>query len=172
MSRKNLYIGIACLCLFLLALWTAKLRNPQKDLKPFRSGREVYETLMSLRPGTSLEKAKTLLGNPDDVSENVLTWFLMDEQGEFAADFNVLTSQDRVIASSYLESAEGEKVASKKYKIFERELRSILGPPREQISDLLSVWVSEKLQFILAVTFDEEISAVTLLLKEPLVEGM
>ena len=47
-----------------------------------------------------------------------------------------------------------------------------MGPPREQISDLLSVWFSEKLQFILAVTFDEEISAVTLLLKEPLVEGM
>ena len=172
MSRKNLYIGIACLCLFLLALGTAKLRTHSKDSTPFRNGREVYKTLMSLRPGTPLEKAKALLGKPNDVSENVISWFLMDGEGEFAAAFSVVTSQDKVIASSYLESADEKKVASKKYKIFEKELRSVLGPPRQSISGLFSIWFPEKLQFILAVTLDEEISAVTLLLKEPLVEGM
>ena len=64
MSRKNLYIG----SLFLLALGTAKLRTHSKDSTPFRNGREVYKTLMSLRPGAPLEKAKALLGKPDDVS--------------------------------------------------------------------------------------------------------
>ena len=71
MNRKRLYAGLAVLFLFALVFLLAKQFLFQEEPISSRSGREIYETLMSLRPGTSIEKAQEILGEPNDVADNV-----------------------------------------------------------------------------------------------------
>lgn len=171
MSRKKLYAGLAGLFLLFLVFLLAKQFFPLKELIPSRRGREVYETLMSLRPGTSIEKAQEILGEPNDVADNVSNWFYADWQGDFSAAFSVVTSQGRVTVSSYLENAKGKKAASRRYKAVQRELSSVLGSPVQEVPGLACVWFPEKLQFSLMIIQDEQFPMVVFLLKEPLVEG-
>ena len=104
MNRKRLYAGLAGLFLFALVFLLAK-QFFQKDPNSSHSGREIYKTLMSLKPGTSIEKVQEILGKPDDVASNVLNWFHVDGQGKVGAAFSVVTSQGRATASSYFEYA-------------------------------------------------------------------
>ena len=55
MNRKRLYAGLAGLFLFALVFLLTK-QFFQKDPNSSHSGREIYKTLMSLKPGTSIEK--------------------------------------------------------------------------------------------------------------------
>lgn len=171
MNRKRLYAGLAGLVLFALVFLLAKQFLFQEEPISSRSGREIYKTLMSLRPGTSIEKAQEILGEPNDVADNVSNWFYADWQGDFSAAFSVVTSQGRVTVSSYLENAKGKKAASRRYKAVQRELSSVLGSPVQEVPGLACVWFPEKLQFSLMIIQDEQFPMVVFLLKEPLVEG-
>lgn len=91
MNRKKLYVGLAGLFLFFLVFLLAKRGLFQKEPISFRRGKEIYETLMSLRPGTSIERVQEILGKPDDVASNVLNWFHVDGQGKVDAAFSVVT---------------------------------------------------------------------------------
>ena len=171
MSRKKLYAGLAGLFLLFLVFLLAKQFFPLKELIPSRSGREIYETLMSLRPGTSIEKAQEILGEPNDVADNVSNWFYADWQGDFSAAFSVVTSQDRATVSSYFEYAKDKRAASRRYKTLQRELSPVLGSPAQEVPGLACVWFPEKLLFSLMIVEDEQAPMVVFLLKEPLIEG-
>ena len=71
MNRKKLYAGLVGLFLFFLAFLLAKQFLFQEEPISSRSGREIYETLMSLRPGTTIERVQEILGKPDDVANNL-----------------------------------------------------------------------------------------------------
>lgn len=172
MNWKKLYAGFAVLFLLFLVFLLAKQVFFQKDLISFRSGRDIYEMLMSSRPGSSIERAQEILGKPDDVASNVLSWFYVDGQGEVAAAFSVVTSQGKVTVSSYLENVKDKRAASRRYRAAQRELSPVLGPPVQEVPGFLSAWFPEKLHFGLMIVEDEQPPAVVFFLKEPLVEGM
>ena len=171
MNRKKLYAGLVGLFLFFLAFLLAKQGFFQKDSISFRSGKEIYEMLMSSRPGSSIERAQEILGKPDDVASNVLSWFHVDGQGEVVAALCVVTSQGRVTVSSYFEYAKDKRAVSRRYKTVQRELSPVLGPPVQEIPGFGCVWFPEKLLFSLRITEDEQPPVVGFLLKEPLIEG-
>ena len=172
MNRKRLYAGLAVLFLFALVFLLAKQFLFQEEPISSRSGREIYETLMSLKPGTSVEKVQEILGKPDDVAGNVLNWFHVDGQGKVGAAFSVVTSQGKVTASSYLENVKDKRAASRRYRAAQRELSPVLGPPVQEVPGFLSAWFPEKLHFGLMIVEVEQPPAVVFFLKEPLVEGM
>ena len=172
MNRKKLYAGLAGLFLFFLAFWLVKQVFFQNEPIPSRSGKEIYETLMSLRPGTSIERVQEILGKPDDVAENVFNWFSVDGQGKVGSALSVVTSQGRATASSYLENVKDKRAASRRYRAAQRELSPVLGSPVQEVPGFLSAWFPEKLQFSLMIVEDERPPMVVFLLKEPLVEGM
>ena len=172
MNRKKLYAGLVGLFLFFLAFLLTKQGLFQKDSISFRSGKEIYEMLMSSRPGSSIERVQEILGKPDDVASNVLSWFHVDGQGEVAAAFSVVTSQGKVTASSYLENVKDKRAASRRYRAAQRELSPVLGPPVQEVPGFLSAWFPEKLHFGLMIVEDEQPPTVVFFLKEPLVEGM
>ena len=128
--------------------------------------------LMSSRPGSSIERVQEILGKPDDVASNVLSWFYVDGQGEVVAALSVVTSQGKVTASSYLENVKDKRAASRRYRAAQRELSPVLGPPVQEVPGFLSAWFPEKLHFGLMIVEDEQPPAVVFFLKEPLVEGM
>ena len=171
MNRKKLYAGLAGLFLLFLVFLLAKQFFPLKELIPSRRGREVYETLMSLKPGTSVERVQEILGKPDDVASNVLSWFHVDGQGEVVAALCVVTSQGRVTVSSYFEYAKDKRAVSRRYKTVQRELSPVLGSPVQEVPGSACVWFPEKLQFSLMIVENEQPPVVGFLLKEPLVEG-
>ena len=105
MNRKKLYGILAGLLLFFLVFLLAKRGLFQNEPISSRSGKDIYETLMSLRPGTSIERVQEILGKPNDVANNLFNWFHVDGQGKVSAAFSVVTSQGRVTVSSYLEYA-------------------------------------------------------------------
>ena len=172
MNRKKLYGVLAGLFLLVLVFLLAKQFFFQKEPISFRSGKEIYETLMSLRPGTSIERVQEILGKPDDVASNVLSWFYVDGQGEVVAALSVVTSQGKVTASSYLENVKDKRAASRRYRAAQRELSPVLGPPVQEVPVFLSAWFPEKLHFGLMIVEDEQPPTVVFFLKEPLVEGM
>ena len=172
MNRKRLYAGLAGLVLFALVFLLAKQFLFQEEPIFSRSGREIYETLMSLKPGTSVERVQEILGKPDDVASNVLSWFHVDGQGEVVAALCVVTSQGKVTASSYLENVKDKRAASRRYRAAQRELSPVLGPPVQEVPGFLSAWFPEKLHFGLMIVEVEQPPAVVFFLKEPLVEGM
>lgn len=172
MNRKKLYAGLVGLFLFFLAFLLAKQGFFQKDSISFRSGKEIYEMLMSSRPGSSIERVQEILGKPDDVASNVLSWFYVDGQGEVIAALSVVTSQGKVTASSYLENVKDKRAASRRYRAAQRELSPVLGPPVQEVPGFLSAWFPEKLHFGLMIVEVEQPPAVVFFLKEPLVEGM
>ena len=171
MNRKKLYAGLASLFLLVLVFLLAKRGFFQKELISFRSGREIYETLMSLKPGTSVEKVQEILGKPDDVANNVLNWFHVDGQGKVDAAFSVVTSQGKATASSYLENVKDKRAASRRYRAAQRELSPVLGSPVQEVPGSACVWFPEKLQFSLMIVEDEQPPVVGFLLKEPLVKS-
>ncbi|WP_347713258.1 hypothetical protein [uncultured Fretibacterium sp.] len=171
MNRKRLYAGLAVLFLFALVFLLAKQFLFQEEPISSRSGREIYETLMSLKPGTSVEKVQEILGKPDDVAGNVLNWFHVDGQGKVGAAFSVVTSQGRATASSYFEYAKDKRAVSRRYKTVQRELSPVLGSPVQEVPGFACVWFPEKLQFSLMIAEDEQPPVVGFLLKEPLIEG-
>ena len=172
MNRKRLYAGLAVLFLFALVFLLVKQFLFQEEPISSRSGREIYETLMSLKPGTSVERVQEILGKPDDVASNVLSWFHVDGQGEVVAALCVVTSQGRVTVSSYFEYAKDKRAVSRRYKTVQRELSPVLGPPVQEVPGFLSAWFPEKLHFGLMIVEVEQPPAVVFFLKEPLVEGM
>mgnify|MGYP000859913048 FL=1 len=172
MNRKKLYAGLVGLFLFFLAFLLTKQGLFQKDSISFRSGKEIYAMLMSSRPGSSIERVQEILGKPDDVASNVLSWFYVDGQGEVVAALSVVTSQGKVTASSYLENVKDKRAASRRYRAAQRELSPVLGPPVQEVPGFLSAWFPEKLHFGLMIVEDEQPPAVVFFLKEPLVEGM
>ena len=127
---------------------------------------------MSSRPGSTNERVQEILGKPDDVASNVLSWFYVDGQGEVAAALSVVTSQGRATMSSYIENIKDKRAASRRYRAAQRELSTVLGPPVQEFQFFLSAWFPEKLQFTLMIVEDEQPPVVVFLLKEPLVEGM
>ena len=82
MNRKKLYAGLAGLFLFFLVFLLAKQGVFQEESIFSRSGKEIYETLMSLRPGTSIEMVQEILGKPDDGAKSLFNWLQVDGQGE------------------------------------------------------------------------------------------
>ena len=64
MNRKKLYRILAGLLLFFLVFLLAKRGLFQNEPISSRSGKDIYETLMSLRPGTSIERVQEILGKP------------------------------------------------------------------------------------------------------------
>ena len=171
MNRKRLYAGLAGLFLFDLVFLLAKQFLFQEEPISSCSGREIYETLMSLKPGTSVEKVQEILGKPDDVASNVLNWFHVDGQGKVGAAFSVVTSQGRATVPSYLEYAKDKKAASKRYKAVQRELSSVFGSPAQEVPGLACVWFPRKILFSLVLAEDSQPPAVAFVLKEPLIEG-
>lgn len=171
MNRKKLYGVLAGLFLLVLVFLLAKQFFFQKEPISFRRGKEIYETLMSLRPGTSIERVQEILGKPDDVASNVLNWFHVDGQGKVDAAFSVVTSQGKATASSYLENVKDKRAASRRYRAAQRELSPVLGPPVQEVPGFLSAWFPEKLHFGLMIVEDEQPPAVVFFLKEPLVKS-
>ena len=171
MNRKKLYGVLAGLFLLVLVFLLAKQFFFQKEPISFRRGKEIYETLMSLRPGTSIERVQEILGKPDDVASNVLNWFHVDGQGKVDAAFSVVTSQGKATASSYLENVKDKRAASRRYRAAQRELSPVLGPPVQEVPVFLSAWFPEKLHFGLMIVEDEQPPAVVFFLKEPLVKS-
>ena len=155
MNRKKLYGVLAGLFLLVLVFLLAKQFFFQKEPISFRRGKEIYETLMSLRPGTSIERVQEILGKPDDVASNVLNWFHVDGQGKVDAAFSVVTSQGKATASSYLENVKDKRAASRRYRAAQRELSPVLGPPVQEVPVFLSAWFPEKLHFGLMIVEDE-----------------
>ena len=141
MNRKKLYGVLAGLFLFFLVFLLAKQGLFQKEPIFSRSGKEIYETLMSLRPGTSIERVQEILGKPDDV----------DGQGKVDAAFSVVTSQGKATASSYLENVKDKRAATRRYRAAQRELSPVLGSPVQEVPGFLSAWFPEKLQFSLMI---------------------
>lgn len=136
-----------------------------------RSGKDIYETLMSLRPGTSIERVQEILGKPNDVANNLFNWFHVDGQGKVSAAFSVVTSQGRVTVSSYLEYAKDKRAASRRHRAVQRELSPVLGSPVQEVPSFVCAWFPEKLQFSLMIVEDKQPPMIIFLLKEPLVEG-
>ena len=95
MNRKRLYAGLAVLFLFALVFLLAKQFLFQEEPISSRSGREIYKTLMSLKPGTSIEKVQEILGKPNKVTENIFHWFSVDEQGKLVSALSVEISEGR-----------------------------------------------------------------------------
>ena len=101
-----------------------------------------------------------ILGKPDDVASNVLSWFYVDGQGEVVAALSVVTSQGKVTASSYLENVKDKRAASRRYRAAQRELSPVLGSPVQEVPGFLSAWFPEKLHFGLMIVEDEQPPAV------------
>lgn len=166
MNRKRLYAGLAGLFLFALVFLLAK-QFFQKDPNSSHSGREIYKTLMSLKPGTSIEKVQEILGKPDKVTENIFHWFSVDEHGKLVSALSVEISEGRATVPSYLEYAKDKKAASKRYKAVQRELSSVFGSPAQEVPGLACVWFPRKLLFSLVLAEDSQPPAVAFVLKEP-----
>jgi len=171
MNRKKLYGVLAGLFLLVLVFLLAKQFFFQKEPISFRSGKEIYETLMSLRPGTSIERVQEILGKPDDVANNLLNWFHVDGQGKVDAAFSVVTSQGKATASSYLENVKDKRAASRRHRAVQRELSPVLGSPVQEVPGFVCAWFPEKLHFGLMIVEDEQPPAVVFFLKEPLVKS-
>lgn len=167
MNRKRLYAGLAGLVLFALVFLLAKQFLFQEEPISSRSGREIYETLMSLKPGTSVEKVQEILGKPDKVTENIFHWFSVDEQGKLVSALSVEISEGRATVPSYLEYAKDKKAVSKRYKAVQRELSSVFGSPAQEVPGLACVWFPRKLLFSLVLAEDSQPPAVAFVLKEP-----
>ena len=167
MNRKRLYAGLAGLVLFALVFLLAKQFLFQEEPISSRSGREIYETLMSLKPGTSVEKVQEILGKPDKVTENIFHWFFVDEQGKLVSALSVEISEGRATVPSYLEYAKDKKAVSKRYKAVQRELSSVFGSPAQEVPGLACVWFPRKLLFSLVLAEDSQPPAVAFVLKEP-----
>ena len=167
MSRKKLYAGLAGLFLLFLVFLLAKQFLFQEEPISSRSGREIYKTLMSLKPGTSIEKVQEILGKPNKVTENIFHWFSVDEQGKLVSALSVEISEGRATVPSYLEYAKDKKAASRRYKAVQRELSSVFGSPAQEVPGLACVWFPRKLLFSLVLAEDSQPPAVAFLLKEP-----
>ena len=88
----RLVLIISIFAIYTNLSWSASVIFPQ-------DGKEIYDKLLSLKPGTPVEVAYAALGKPDSADGNMLIWF--SDNHETNAAISTVIEETIEVASYY-----------------------------------------------------------------------